>query len=264
MRESEITKEIIFGVRGITPLIEIPNFDVSSCTPVDFMHAVCLGSVKYLTEIWFGSKNNKMDYYLGLKTKLINKRLTQINPYSEISRYPREITERNQWKANEWLNWLLYYSNPSLIQILSSKYYDHFQKLRKAIRILLGSGLTENKIRKSEKTLKKFVKQFQEYYGEKYMVYNIHLLLHLAESVRNFGPLWNYSLFPYENMNGYLKNFVKGPNEPLIQINTKYLLSHHLNYTDFSCSAYRDDVIQFCEKMNRSATSNCLSSPCKN
>lgn len=33
---------------------------------------------------------------------------------------------------------------------------------------------------------------------------NIHLLVHAAEMVRRFGPLWGYSLFPFESKNGFI------------------------------------------------------------
>lgn len=118
MKESEVTHKVQQGFVGITPLIQIPKYDVTCCTPVDVMHSVCLGVVKYLVEIWMDSRNNKMNYYLGLKTNIIDNRLVHIHPFTEISRYPRNITEKSQWKANEWLNWLLYFSAPCLINIL--------------------------------------------------------------------------------------------------------------------------------------------------
>lgn len=262
MKESIVTKKYIDGVKGISPLINIPGFLASTCTPIDFMHNVCLGVVKYLADIWFDAKNNKMEYYLGLKVRQIDDRLSALNAYSEISRYPRNISERNQWKANEWLNFLLYYSNPSLIQILPITYYNNFQKLRKAIRILLSSNLVNEDLVKCESIMQKFVKQYQDLYGEKYMVYNVHLLLHLVESVRNFGPLWGFSLFPYENLNGFLKGFVKGPKEPLIQMNIKYLIHHNLNFKKYSDSC-RPEVTQFCEKMIMSGISNISTTSCK-
>lgn len=251
MKDSELSNKSVLGVKGITPLVKIPKFDASICAPVDFMHCVCLGVVKYMAEIWFDSKNNKHQFYLGLKIKRIDKTILELNPYSEIPRYPKEISQRSKWKANEWLNWLLYFSNPCLMQNLPNPYLIHFQKLRKAIRILLGNDLQEAKLVKCNKLLRKFVKQFQELYGQQYMVYNVHLILHLVDSVRSFGPLWGFSLFPYENLNGFLKGFVKGPKEPLIQINTKYHMFHQLNYDNVS-NVCRKEITQFCSSVMRS------------
>lgn len=101
------------------------------------MHSISLGSVKYLADIWFNSKNNREEYYFGLKIKRIDDKLLNLHPYSEISRYPREISQRHQCKGNEWLNWLLYFSNPCLLQILPISHFKHFQLLLKVVRILL-------------------------------------------------------------------------------------------------------------------------------
>ena len=37
---------------------------------------------------------------------------------------------------------------------------------------------------------------------------NIHLLSHIAECVRNWGPLWAYSCFQFEGMNRELKALI--------------------------------------------------------
>ena len=39
---------------------------------------------------------------------------------------------------------------------------------------------------------------------------NVHLLLHLPDTVRQFGPLWVYPCFYFEGQNGTLKNLVHG------------------------------------------------------
>lgn len=48
----------IFGVKGISPLVMIKEFDFIQCCPPDYMHNVLLGVVKMLSDLWFDSKNN--------------------------------------------------------------------------------------------------------------------------------------------------------------------------------------------------------------
>lgn len=50
------------------------------------------------------------------------------------------------------------------------------------------------------------------------MTYNAHLLLHLVDSVREWGPLRAYSLYPFESMNGQLGKFVCGNRHAQVQI----------------------------------------------
>lgn len=124
--------------------------------------------------------------------------------------------------------------------------------------MVLRSDLTSSDLEKCEKTIRKFIKKFENLYGEKYMVYNVHLLMHLVESVRNFGPAWSYALFPYENFNGILKSFVKGPKEPILQINSKFLFNHFVFFNNNNNC--RSDIKSFCEAMLRSGSkSNSLS-----
>ena len=42
------------------------------------------------------------------------------------------------------------------------------------------------------------------------MTINVHSLLHVCDNVRNLGPLWCNSCFPFENMNGVLKLMFHG------------------------------------------------------
>lgn len=39
---------------------------------------------------------------------------------------------------------------------------------------------------------------------------NVHALLHLPEVVRDLGPLWAHSCFPFENANGEIQKFYHG------------------------------------------------------
>lgn len=110
------------------------------------------------------------EYYIGLKIKKVDEILLKIRPYSEISRYPREISRRAQWKANEWLNWLLYFSPYCLMNILREPYYSHFMKLRNCITLMLGEQLDLDIIKSCEDDINDFVYKYQEFYGEKNMV----------------------------------------------------------------------------------------------
>jgi len=50
------------------------------------------------------------------------------------------------------------------------------------------------------------------------MSINFHLLVHLVECVREFGPLWTVSCFPFENANGLLVKCITGTNDSAINM----------------------------------------------
>ncbi|CAN7944501.1 unnamed protein product [Ixodes hexagonus] len=51
------------------------------------------------------------------------------------------------------------------------------------------------------------------------MSYNSYLLLHFVDTVKEWGPLWAYSMYPFEAMIGKLGKMVKGTRYPERQIN---------------------------------------------
>lgn len=72
---------------------------------------------------------------------------------------------------------------------------------------------------------------------------NVHLLSHLAETVRSWGPLWAYSCFSFEGMNGYMKTFFHGTREMSTQVSiyTNMILA----LTSFCVHGCQYDVLIF-------------------
>ena len=62
------------------------------------------------------------------------------------------------------------------------------------------------------------------------MTANVHYLLHLPEVVRNLGPLYTYSCFPYEGTNGYLLSCIKGTHHVDSQILEAVSISQGLTH----------------------------------
>ena len=56
--------------------------------------------------------------------------------------------------------------------------------------------------------------------GVKPTTMNVHLLMHLPDCVKSWGPLWAYSCFHFENLNGYLKFLFHGTRDMTKQVYT--------------------------------------------
>jgi hypothetical protein len=63
--------------------------------------------------------------------------------------------------------------------------------------------------------LKKFIQEFENLYSPLKMVYNVHLLSHIVNSVKQTGPLWAISTFHFESNNRKLVNYVHGTKDPI-------------------------------------------------
>ena len=194
----------VMGVFGPSPLMYLRHFDLAKGMVLDFMHSCLLGVTELHLTILM--TNSKTDYYIGSPANihLINETLLSIKPPSCIARIPRDIVERGQWKASQWLSWLIFYSLIALRGILPVKYYDHWALFVSAMHILLDDSISPAKLQTAGILLVKFAYYFEELYGKPSMHFNIRLLFHLRDTVENWGPLWAISTFDFENENRLL------------------------------------------------------------
>lgn len=64
------------------------------------------------------------------------------------------------------------------------------------------------------------------------MKFNVHLLLHIPKSVKDFGALWAWSAFPYESYNFVLRSMLHSSQTILQQICKSYLRFQTVKYID--------------------------------
>jgi len=88
--------------------------------------------------------------------------------------------------------------------------------------IILLSKNKSNKIEYADKLLHYFVKSFQNIYGDYFVSYNIHGLLHIVNDYKQFGPLDSSRCFPFENHMKILKSALRKHHQPLQQIVRRY------------------------------------------
>ena len=79
-----------------------------------------------------------------------------------------------------------------------------------AMRKLLSASISQRDLELAEKFLVIFCKNYEILYGKRGMTINVHSLLHLPQVVKDLGPLWAYSCFFFEGMNGILLKHIHG------------------------------------------------------
>lgn len=98
---------------------------------------------------------------------------------------------------------------------LTPKRFRTFEKLSRAIQLLLRKSISPRILGQAAKLLHEFGIEFAEQYGKSNVVMNIHLIAnHLVDSCRLYGPLWCFWCYPYENMLGCVKKFIHGTKKP--------------------------------------------------
>ena len=224
------TGKPVKGVKGPSWFGALKSYDTVQGLQVDYMHSVLIGVVSSFTNLWFDSSNSKQQWYIGKYNVVVDERIKNIRPPDRISRIPRPISERCHWKASEFRNWLLYYSPVLLFGILPNAYYNHYILLVSAVYILLQKSILPSELVKAERQLRKFVMNVTELYGQRYMSSNVHDLLHLPQCVRDAGPLFLYSCFHFEDLNGRLEKYFHGTQSVPEQIVSAVSLIQKLPY----------------------------------
>ena len=199
-----ITKnEPVKGVKGPSVIGILPTFDPVRGVAVDYMHCVCLGVMRQFVNMWMDTKNSDQPYYIGRCEAEINDRLFAIKAPSDISRAPRSVSDRPYWKASEWRAFIFY-------GLLPPVFLKHFFLFVYGVYCQIGDSICESTIHSAEVSLTKFVILTEELYSLKRCTFNVHQLVHLAQSVRDCGPLWSSSTFLFESNNHRLHKMFHG------------------------------------------------------
>nr|XP_054928516.1 uncharacterized protein LOC129385660 [Dermacentor andersoni] len=226
-QRAQRTGEPCRGIKGPSILSFMAFFSFSTSFVVDYMHAVCNGFVRTTAFMWF---NNKRGTGCSLRRYLpqIDERLKQLTPVWEMNRLPRSLTEMKFWKASEWRDWLLYYSPFVLKDFPPSNCYRNWTKFVVIMHFCLQSTVPMDKIPKVKELLIEFLREYEHIYGKECMTYNSHILVHMVDNVRQWGPLWSFSAYPFESMNGKLVRFVNGTRYAHLQIIEKFCILQSL------------------------------------
>lgn len=129
------------------------------------------------------------------------------------------------------------------------------------MHVFLSEKMSRNDIEKASRALKKFVLPIENFYPETAMKYNVHLLLHFKENIQNFGALWAWSTFPYEDYNFTLRQMIFSSQSVMNQICKAYLRLQSIKKRDtfqkFDCSSQGQKLFEHYTNKLKSSK-NCI------
>lgn len=99
--------------------------------------------------------------------------------------------------------------------ILAEQLYEHFLVFSVALSILVCQRLAKPYNHNAEELLVYFIAQGRHLYGDKFLLYNVHSLVHLASDANLYGSLDECSAFSFENYLHQLKRLVCSGQNPL-------------------------------------------------
>ncbi|RXG58647.1 hypothetical protein Avbf_17945 [Armadillidium vulgare] len=238
------TNKAVKGIKGSTPLTDLQGFNIIWGAPPDYMHIILLGVMRTLFELYFTNTGNP--WYIGSpkQRSLLDKKLFEIKVPNYINRKPRSVSKWKFWKATEFGNFLYYYIF-ILENILPVEYYKHILHLRAGLMLLLKRAVAKDDVIKANEHFHNFVCYFEILFGVQYSTFNIHMLLHLSQSVKKCGPLWGFSAFPFENNLRIFRTLITGSKIPTKQVVKKVKVIQFLNM--ISHENINNEVLKFCE-----------------
>ncbi|XP_072299437.1 uncharacterized protein [Eucyclogobius newberryi] len=197
------------GIKGLSFLQELPVFDIVRGFVPEYSHAVLLGVTKQLVFLWLEEKNLTEPWYIGDREDELDSRHLGLRSKITITRVPISLKYRDKWKAVDWEAFILFYGTYVLQPYLESKYLHHFYLLSCSVHILLQDSITQESLNRAHFYLKDFVQKMAELYGEEHVTFNCHQLIHLCDSVENWGPLWATSALVFERNNKDLQALLR-------------------------------------------------------
>lgn len=210
--------------------------------PVDYMHQVLIGVLKYLLSFLCKVLNRS-----AVNAAAVSDEVAAIKRPKEIRREVRGLDQLVHFKASERKSWLLYIGPVVFKNRLPDEIFDIFLLLSFSIRMLLESDSEENVVN-AEQLLDEFGRRYKSIWNEKDSKtadkYCVHSLRHLAWQVRHYGPLGNTSSVSFESANHLLTNGFKGT-----VAHCSYTVKTYLRQREvFTNRIYRDNIEELTRK----------------
>lgn len=206
----------VLGIKGSSILDEIPLMNISQAVIPEAMH-VLIGVVKQFFKAFLVSKGEA--YSISPENrKQIDEFLSSLRTPSFINRPPRPTEQHSNFKASELVNWLIFFSVPSIYKFLPQPYLNHFILLVKVIHLLIKEKITEADIAEADRLIKIFLRRMEELYTASFFTYNIHQLIHFPLYASLFGPFSKSWAFHFEGYNHVIGKSVHGTRNFAIEI----------------------------------------------
>lgn len=183
------------------------------------MHCVHLGIVKKLLSFMFLDKNKDKELYSKISTWVLTDRIDQFqrvlddmckNLPDDLEKTPsRFLFYIGNGKASDFKCFLML--APALMNIcggVSIQMQNLWSILLRIVTIACSKCIPRYKLEELKDLEIQFFVQFRDMFGGEQLSLNLHMLLHVHDSVERFGPMCHYWLYAYERLNGVLSNFV--------------------------------------------------------
>ena len=208
---------------------------------IDPMHTIFLCVAKhYLQNVWI-----KKNLISETQFSKIQNKVDRIKVPAGIGRILIKIQSGfATFTADQFKNWVLYYSILSLRGILIGADMECWKHFVLACRILCSKCINKEKLQLADALLLKFCKRTERQYGEEVISPSMHMICHLKELDLDYGPLHEFWLYPFERLNGSLGKLPNNNRSIEVQLMKRYLNDQYVTGIPQPMN-FRDDFSEF-------------------
>ena len=120
------TGTTVNGIKGKCCLSHLSFYNPVSSTCIDYMHSLLEGVAKNFFRLWF-SPEYKITETCSLRkySSEVDRRLLLIRPPSFVPTAPRSIQVWKQWRAHEYLSFIVYYALPVFNGLMTPEHFNN-------------------------------------------------------------------------------------------------------------------------------------------
>ena len=210
-----------FGTR-FSILMLLSYFDCVRFHVIDPMHNLFTGTAKHvMTKVWM-KKDDPVISRASIVT--VQDRIDHCKIPSTLGRIPRKIFSGfSSLTADEWKNWTTIFSIFSLYDLIEQEHLNCWRLFVSACRSFSTPLISLQEIDHGHESILRFCQEFERLYGSEQVTPNMHLHMHLADCLKDFGPVYGFWLFSFERYNGILGKFQTNNRSIEIQMMRKFV-----------------------------------------
>ncbi|PKC54152.1 hypothetical protein RhiirA1_477878 [Rhizophagus irregularis] len=212
---------------------------------LDIMHLFFENVAPHMFRHWIGKfypKNNEWnsnEYTISSKTwveigEIMERSRSHMPP--DIGRPPRNIVKHSAgFKAVEWANWIILFSLPLLKGRLPQSNLLGWSRFVEAVKLCIQPLIEFEELDLIRNLLIEFYNHYANSYGvggERLPAFLIsfHYLLHVIDSIEDFGPCRGFWQFPMERFCGMLIPLVSSRKLPYVNLFNNVLMQERFKY----------------------------------
>lgn len=157
-----------------------------------------------MMRLWFDSQYRLENWSLITQANHLQTLFKRFRFPSTTTRLPRLLTSYSSFKAGE-MRVLLLFGHVIFEDVMKRQYYQHLLKLVLMMHLCENRQIHLSHLELIHHLGQTFVVDFVTLYGQRHCVQVVHSVSHIADTVRDFGPLPSFTTFQFENQLGNLK-----------------------------------------------------------